>query len=48
MKKFTVMLEDGIHLKAKLKAVEMKISMCDYIVRAILEKLLHDEQKDKE
>jgi len=40
-----VKVEDGIHLKVKIAAAEMRITMSDFVVGAILEKLLRDEDK---
>lgn len=34
-----------MHLKVKIAAAEMGITMSDYIVTALLEKLVNDENK---
>lgn len=47
MKVFFLKMNDGVHLKVKVAAAQDDMTMSDYIVRAILEKLVNDEEKGK-
>lgn len=44
-KQLLVEIPKELHLKIKMRAAEMGITLKVYVLRALLERMLHDDQK---